>query len=112
MGVTWEIGVTDEFDTWYMNLDTSDATAIADAVDMLAEHGPRLGRPLVDQITGSRHHNLKELRAGTLRVLFAFDPNREAVLLVGWDKRGTWTASYRDKIKQAERLYDEWLGTL
>ena len=46
---------------------------------------------------GSRVPNLKELRAGSVRVLFAFDPRRNAILPVGGDKRGRWS-----------RWYDEW----
>lgn len=54
-----------------------------------------LGRPLVDRITGSRIHNLKELRPGSsasseIRILFVFDPERRAVLLVAGDKAGDW----------------------
>lgn len=51
----------------------------------------------MDRITGSRHHNMKELRAsegGALRVLFMFDPRRQAILLLGGDKTGAWTTWY------------------
>jgi len=55
---------------------------------VLRDHGPALGRPLVDSVKGSRHKNMKELRPGStgrteVRVLFAFDPKRRAILLVG-----------------------------
>jgi len=79
-------------------------------VDMLAEHGPGLGRPLVDSITGSRHANLKELRVGTCRVLFAFDPTRAAVLLVAGDKRDRWAQWYRQAVPIADDRYDAWLA--
>lgn len=46
---------------------------------MLEQDGPCLGQPLVDTVTGSRHANMKELRAGTIRLLFAFDPTRTAI---------------------------------
>ena len=54
------------------------------AIEMLEERGPQLGRPLVDTVTASRHKNMKELRPGSsgqteLRILFAFDPKRQAV---------------------------------
>ncbi|MCO5310254.1 MAG: type II toxin-antitoxin system RelE/ParE family toxin [Austwickia sp.] len=62
---------------------------------MLQERGPALGRPLVDTVTASRHRNMKELRPGSsgrseLRILFAFDPKRQAILLVAGDKAGDW----------------------
>ena len=76
--------------------------------------GPALGRPLVDTISGSRHANMKELRprGGNLRVLFAFDPRRLAILLIGGDKSGEWNAWYQRMIPLADDLYDEHLATL
>jgi hypothetical protein len=79
------------------------------AVEMLEAHGPALGRPLVETITSSRHHNMKELRTGTVRALFAFDPNRRAVILLGGDKRGDWTGWYERNIPVADDLYDVYL---
>ncbi len=63
----------------------------------------------MDRIKGSRHHNMKELRSigGNIRVLFAFDPNREAVLLIGGDKTGHWQRWYRENIPLADVLYDK-----
>ncbi|RPF20095.1 type II toxin-antitoxin system RelE/ParE family toxin [Myceligenerans xiligouense] len=77
--------------------------------------GPQLGRPLVDRITGSQIHNLKELRPAStgrteVRVLFVFDPWRSAILLVGGDKSGAWSAWYRGAIPQAEELYAMYLN--
>ena len=51
----------------------------------------------------------RRLRSGTVRVLFAFDPVRRAVLLIGGDKAGQWEAWYRTNIPIADELYDEWL---
>ena len=68
---------------------------VAARVALLEEHGPALGRPTVDHVKASAFHNVKELRCssdGALRVLFTFDPRREAVLLLGGDKAGNWTA--------------------
>lgn len=68
--------------------------AVTDQVDLLAERGPDLGRPVVDRIHSSRHQSMKELRAakgGALRVLFSFDPRRQAILLLGGDKSGDGT---------------------
>jgi hypothetical protein len=74
------------------------------------EEGPALGRPLVDRIQSGRLHHLKELRPGSaarseIRVLFAFDPTRSALLLLGGDKAGNWKRWYTDNIPIAEQLY-------
>jgi len=66
----------------------------------------------VDSIEGSRHANMKELRAGTLRVLFAFDPRRTAILLIGGDKRDRWQEFYAQMIPRADQLLDEHLADL
>ena len=81
------------------------------AVEILEERGPSLGRPLVDTITGSRHKNMKELRPpiGNMRILFAFDPRRTAILLIGGDKSGQWSRWYKKMVPVADRLYDEHL---
>ena len=87
---------------------------IVPAIDKLEEVGPTLGRPIVDRIKASRHHNMKELRStgGTVRVLFAFDPERKAILLIGGDKVGQWKRWYGENIPRADDLYDEHLETL
>ena len=64
--------------------DSATADLVSEAVDLLAERGPALGRPLVDRLKGSIYHNMKELRPGSagateVRMIFAFDPIREAV---------------------------------
>jgi hypothetical protein len=87
---------------------------VAQAIDQLLDEGPKLGRPLVDRITGSRLHNLKELRPGSsghseVRILVIFDPVRNAVLLVAGDKSGQWTQWYRDAIPAAEALYEQYV---
>jgi hypothetical protein len=71
-----------------------------------------LGRPLVDTVVGSRHNNMKELRPGStgrteVRVLFAFDLEREAILLVGGDKSGDWKGWYESNIPVADDRLDE-----
>lgn len=83
----------------------------------LQEVGPGLGRPLVGTVAGSRHRNMKELRPGSrgrseLRVLFAFDPDRRAILLVAGDKRGEWQKWYQQNIPLADRCFDAHLRNL
>ncbi|MEV4515161.1 type II toxin-antitoxin system RelE/ParE family toxin [Dactylosporangium sp. NPDC049525] len=69
------------------------ADFVAEAIDILTEQGPALGRPLVDRLKGSLYQNMKELRPGSsgrseVRMIFAFDPAREAIFLVAGDKSG------------------------
>ena len=70
---------------------------------------PRRCRPLVDTIHGSSIANLKELRPGTVRILFAFDPWRSSILLVAGDKAGRWNDWYREAIPLAEQRYETYL---
>ncbi|HWB37683.1 MAG TPA: type II toxin-antitoxin system RelE/ParE family toxin [Rugosimonospora sp.] len=85
------------------------------AVDILAEVGPALGRPLVDTLRGSDIANLKELRPRSgrevaVRILFVFDPWSQAILLVAGNKAGRWSEWYRSAIPDAEARYLEWLA--
>lgn len=94
-----------------MALGDRDANRIAAAFDELERRGPALGRPFVDSVKGSRHHNMKELRSvgGHLRALFAFDPRRRAVVLLGGDKSGDWEGWYRRNVRVADTIYDRHL---
>ncbi len=105
----WEVEYTEQFEGWWQQLSVAQQEALDDRVMLLAETGPGLGRPVVDGIAGSRHSNMKELRVsqgGALRVLFAFDPRRHAILLLGGDKSGQWSEWYRRAIPEADVLYD------
>lgn len=110
----WEIEYTDQFGEWFQALTIRQQDAVAIAVEALALEGPGLGRPMVDTISRSRHANMKELRprGGNLRVLFAFDPRRVAILLIGGDKTGRWQSWYDEAIPKADDLYDEHLAIL
>lgn len=84
------------------------------ALNVLQREGPSLGRPLVDTIKGARLKNLKELRPGSksrsaIRILFAFDPARRAILLVAGDKAGSWTKWYIKNIPVAEERWERHL---
>jgi hypothetical protein len=114
-GVRWEIEYTDEFERWWHQLSEDDQERVQAAMEILEVAGPALGRPLVDTLKGSRPSNLKELRprGGHLRVLFAFDPRRVALLLLlGGDKSGQWSAWYAEAIPAAEERYEEHLVQL
>jgi hypothetical protein len=111
----WEVEFTQEFGDWWDGLTTNQQEALDDRVMLLAELGPNLKRPVVGDISTSRHANMKELRvsqAGQLRVLFAFDPRRHAILLLGGDKTGRWSDWYVTAIPQADDLYDDHLQEL
>jgi len=108
----WGVEFTDQFGEWWDTLTVAEQQSIDAAVRVLEQRGPGLGRPLVDTVEGSSHANMKELRAGTTRVLFAFDPARNAILLIGGDKRDRWQQFYAEMIPLADRLFDEHLAEL
>lgn len=110
--VVWNVEFTDQFGEWWDTLTVSEQQGIDAAVRVLEQRGPGLGRPLVDTVEGSRHANMKELRASTTRVLFAFDPARSAILLIGGDKRDRWQQFYAEMIPLADKLFDEHLAGL
>lgn len=112
--MAWAVEFTDQFGDWFAGLDTAERRIVVAAVTILEDQGPGLGRPLVDTIKSSRHPNMKELRprGGNLRILFAFDPRRMAILLIGGDKTRRWETWYREFVPLADDLYDEHLETL
>lgn len=113
----WPVSTTDVFDEWFQALDEEERAEIEAKVNLLELFGPALGRPHADTLNGSSFANMKELRADvadhTLRIAFAFDPSRAAILLVGGDKRGKpQKPFYRQLIAKADVLYAEHLGTM
>ena len=112
--MTWEVEYTDQFREWWDDLGDKEQEAVTAAVNVLQRGGPILGRPLVDTIKQSRHKNMKELipPASDIRVLFAFDPRRAAILLIGGDKSGEWSAWYDRMVPVADDLFDEHLREL
>jgi hypothetical protein len=107
--VAWEVEYTKLFETWWNSLSEGEQEEIAAKVDLLEERGPALSRPHADVIASSRHSNMKELRGKVkerrLRVLFAFDPRRRALLLLGGDKTDNpkW---YEEFVPIADGLFD------
>lgn len=115
----WEAEYTDQFGSWYEGLTEEDQDAVIARVELLQEFGPGLGRPAVDNVHQSRHPNMKELRGErSLRVLFAFDPLRTAILLIGGDKSPddpaspTWNRWYDHFVPIADDLYENHLREL
>jgi hypothetical protein len=113
--VAWEIEYTDEFGAWWAELDNTAKADIDASVTLLEEYGPSLMRPHVDTVNGSRHANMKELRVQSaghpIRIFFAFDPRRSAILLIGGDKTGR-KRFYDEMIPLADALYTEHLNEI
>lgn len=115
--MAWAIVVVEPARSWLHELRRSDRETllqISAAIEALSEEGPALGRPLVDTVKGSKLANLKELRPGSagsteVRVLFVFDPDRKAVILVGGDKTSKWRRWYSTAIPLAEAAYENHL---
>ena len=104
----WQVLVDPDFEVWLLEQTVGARQVILAHAKLLAVFGPGLGRPQVDTLKGSQMANLKELRVQyqgePWRVLFAFDPKRRAILLVGGNKQGDdrW---YRKAIRHAEQRY-------
>lgn len=112
--VQWAVILHPAVDEWLREIDTETFEQIAAAIRELREEGPGLGRPLADTLKGSRHKNMKELRPGSsgrseIRILFAFDPKRRAILLVAGDKTGRWQRWYKQAVPLADDRFDEHL---
>ncbi|MFH0728674.1 MAG: type II toxin-antitoxin system RelE/ParE family toxin [Pseudomonadota bacterium] len=111
----WDIEYTDNFGKWWATLTEEEQISVDASVRLVEEYGPSLRFPHSSGINGSRHGNMRELRIQYLgrpfRVLYAFDPRRCAILLLGGDKSGLdrW---YERNVPLADRLYDEHLETL
>lgn len=111
----WDIEYTDELGDWWGELTTDEQESINASVMLLASLGPQLSYPHSSGINGSRHEHMRELRVQhqgrPYRLLYAFDPRRTAILLIGGDKTGDkrW---YAKVIPVADRLYDEHIQTL
>lgn len=110
-----EVEYTNEFEQWWVTLDESAKDSIDVAVMLLEERGPNLPFPYSSDVKGSRHQHMRELRVQhkgePYRILYAFDPRRVAVLLLGENKAGNdrW---YEENVPKADKLYDELLEEL
>jgi len=111
----WEVEYTDEFENWWISLDEAEQEDVAATVELLEAKGPKLPFPYSSGINGSKHSHMRELRiqhsGRPYRTLYAFDPRRAAILLLGGDKTGDdrW---YDENIPIADRLYDEHIKVL
>jgi len=105
----WDIEYTDEFEEWWEHLIESEQEEVGSVVDLLGKRGPQLPYPYSSGINDSKHNHMRELRiqhqGDPYRVLYAFDPRRSAILLLGGNKTGDddW---YDKNIPIADKLYD------
>jgi hypothetical protein len=113
--MAWDVEYTHEFDAWWNALTVEEQIQVARKVELLESHGPGLKRPHSDVIVTSRHANMRELRGqcgqSMLRVLYAFDPRRSAILPIGGNKAGNakW---YEEFVPIADRLFAEHLKAI
>ncbi len=107
--MSWDIEYTDEFGDWWSGLNEAEQVDVDACVGLLEAKGPSLPFPYSSGVGGSKYSHMRELRiqhAGNpYRVLYAFDPRRDAVLLLGGNKTGNnrW---YDEFVPKADRLYD------
>jgi len=113
--MTWDVEYTDTFGQWWDALSEEEQISMDTSVWLLEMHGPQLGYPHTSQIQNSKHAHMRELRvqhAGRpYRILYAFDPRRCAILLLGGDKTGD-SRWYDKHIPIADKLYDVHLREL
>jgi len=111
----WSVEYTDEFGVWWNGLSDAEQESVAASVGLLERLGPDLPFPHSSGVVGSRHGRMRELRiqhrGRPLRVLYAFDPRRVALLLVGGDKTGDrrW---YDEFVPIADRIYSAHIAAL
>ena len=115
--MSWTVELAQEFEPEFFGWSEDVQNAILAASRLLRQLGPQLGRPRVDTLNGSRHANMKEMRfsvaGGEWRLAFAFDPARNAILLVAGDKSGgSARRFYRALIRKADERFDRHLARL
>jgi len=112
----WEVEITDAFDDWWQKLTEQEQDDVTAVVELLGERGPHLPFPHSSGIEGSRFSHMRELRIQShgdpIRVFYAFDPRRVAVLLIGGIKTGKEKRFYKEYVRRADTLYEEHLKSL
>ncbi|MGH7119621.1 MAG: type II toxin-antitoxin system RelE/ParE family toxin [Acetobacteraceae bacterium] len=113
----WAMEFHDDFEPEFLALESAVQDALLAVAKLLADYGPQLGRPYADTLKGSKHANMKELRFeasdGEWRVAFAFDPRRQAILMVAGDKSGgSQKRFYRPLIARADKRFSAHLDRL
>ena len=111
----WVVEFCDEFDLEFEGLTEDVKSSLVQHLNLLKIYGPQLSRPYADTLNGSIYPNMKELRFnadnGVWRVAFAFDPQRQAIVLVAGDKAGVNERKfYKHLIDRADRRYADHLN--
>ena len=113
--MTRDLEYTNQFGAWWAGLSEDEQDDITAVVELLMEHGPNLSFPYSSGVQGSRHGHMRELRVQSggkpIRIFYAFDPRRWAILLIGGDKTGN-DRFYKRYVPVADKLYDEYLEEL
>jgi hypothetical protein len=113
--VAWDVEVTDKFEIWWNGLGEQEQVKIDASVRLLQEFGATLDHPHTSSVSQSKHSRMRELRiqieGRPYRVLYAFDPRRVAILLLGGEKTGDdrW---YQVNVPIADRLYESHVAGL
>jgi hypothetical protein len=113
--VPWDVEFVDEFGVWWEGLTADEQDSVDFTVGLLMVQGPTLDHPHSSKVVSSRHAHMRELRVQhqgrPYRVLYAFDPRRAAILLLGGDKTGNdrW---YVENVPEADKRYDVHLEVL
>lgn len=106
---------TDEFEAWWNGLTLREQADSAKVVDLLVARGAMLGSPYSSQVKSSRHSHMRELRIQSggrpIRIFYAFDPRRTAILLIGGRKMEQ-ERFYREYVRRADAIYDEYIRQL
>jgi hypothetical protein len=115
--VKWTIVFCAEFDAEFRDLEPAVQDELLAQLLVIERFGPQAGRPRVDTLNGSKFANMKELRfmaeGGVWRVAFAFDPDRQAIVLSAGDKSGGSEARfYRSLIRRADARFVSHLSSL
>lgn len=113
--MAWLVEYTDEFEAWWIGLDEEEQIDIDAVVGLLEAKGPHLPYPYSTEVKGTRYGSMRELRiqhkGKPYRILYAFDPRRTAILLIGGRKTGgrRWYEKY---VPWAEKIYEQHLTDL
>jgi hypothetical protein len=113
--LNWGIEYTDLFSKWWDTLDEEEKISVDASIQLLEHFGPQLRFPHSSNIEGSKINHMRELRiqhkGKPYRVLYAFDPRRTALLLIGGNKQGS-NSWYKRFIPIAEKLYQRHVKSL
>lgn len=113
--MVYQVETTDEFEQWFLRLEQTTQIKIDAIVKLLEEKGANLPYPYSSSVENSRYSHMRELRVqhkgNPYRIIYAFDPRRIAILLLGGNKKGNdrW---YEENIPKADKLYEELLEKL